>query len=104
MKEHIWRHLFFGVLGCLAGMLLMAFSIGRNIVTRDDVPALIAQYSPYTTDAEAIKAQLAQQAQQVAAMQTQIQRLEIGVAQISEKLGVAAPAPPVGSAMPDPPR
>lgn len=91
MKEHIWRHLFFGVLGCLAGMLMMAFSIGRNIVTRDDVPALIAQYSPYTADAEAIKAQLAQQAQQISAMQAQVQRLEIGVAQISEKLGVAAP-------------
>jgi hypothetical protein len=102
VKEHIWRHLFFGVLGCLAGMLLMAFSIGRNIVTRDDVPALIAQYSPYTTDAEAIKAQLAQQAQQIAAMQSQIQHLEIGVAQISDKLGVTAP--PVTSTMPDPPR
>jgi septal ring factor EnvC (AmiA/AmiB activator) len=96
MKEHIRRHLFFAVVGCVGGMLLMAFSIGRNIVTRDDVPALIAQYSPYTADAEAIKAQLTQQAQQIDAMQTQIQRLEVGVAQISEKLGV--PAPPVTSA------
>lgn len=102
MKEHIWRHLVFGVLGCLAGMLLMAFSIGRNIVTRDDVPALIAQYSPYTTDAEAIKAQLAEQAQQIGAMQSQVQHLEIGVAQISDKLGVAAP--PITSAVPDPPQ
>lgn len=102
MKEHIWRHLFFGVLGCLAGMLLMAFSIGRNIVTRADVPALIAQYSPYTTDAEVIKVQLAQQAEQIGAMQSQIQHLEIGVAQISDKLGVAAP--PITAGMPDPPR
>lgn len=99
MKEHIWRHLFFSALGCVAGMSMMAFSVGRSIVTRDDVPALIAQYSPYTADAEAIKAQLAQQARQISAMQTQIQRLEIGVAQISEKLGV--PAQPVASAAPD---
>ncbi len=102
MKERIWRHLFFGVLGCLAGMLLMAFSIGRNIVTRDDVPALIAQYSPYTTDAEAIKVQLTQQAQEIGAMQTQINRLDVAVARISEKLGVAAIAARPSST--DPPR
>ncbi len=100
MKESIWRHLFFGVLGCLAGMLLMAFSIGRNIVTRDDVPALIAQYSPYTTDAEAIKVQLTQQAQEIGAMQTQISRLDVAVARISEKLGVAAIAAHPSSADP----
>ena len=99
MKEHIWRHLFFGVAGCLGGMLLMAFSVGHNVVTRDDMPALIAQYSPYTTDAEAIKVQLAQQAQEIGGMQTQVQQLELGVAQISAKLGISARSGPA-----DPPQ
>lgn len=89
MKEHIWRHLFFGVTGCLGGMLLMAFSLGHNVVTRDDMPALIAEYSPYTADAEAIKVQLTQQAQEIGEMQTHVQQLELGVAQISEKLGIS---------------
>jgi hypothetical protein len=99
VRESIWRHLFFGVIGCLGGMLIMAFSVGRNVVTRDDIPALIAQYSPYTTDAEAIKVQLGQQAQEIGAMQAHIQQLEVGVAQISEKLGIPAHPPSA-----DPPR
>lgn len=94
MKEHVWRHLFFGVVGCLGGMLLMAFSLGHNVVTRDDMPALIAQYSPYTADAEAIKVQLTQQAQEIGEMQAHVQQLELGVAQISEKLGVSTRSAP----------
>jgi hypothetical protein len=99
VKEHIWRHLFFGVVGCLSGMLMMAFSLGHNVVTRDDMPALIAQYSPYTADAEAIKVQLTDQAREIGAMQMQVEQLELGVAQISEKLGISAHA-----ASADPPR
>jgi hypothetical protein len=97
VKDHIWRHLFFGVVGCLSGMLMMAFSLGHNVVTRDDVPSLIAQYSPYTTDAEAIKVQLTQQAQEIGDMQAQIRQLDLDVARVSEKLGVHA-------AIADPPR
>lgn len=92
MKEHIWRHLFFGVVGCLGGMIMMSFSFGRSVVTRDDMPALIAQYSPYTTDAEAIKVQLTEQAREIGEMQEQIRQLDLGVAQISEKLGVSTRA------------
>ena len=92
MKEHIWRHLFFGVVGCLGGMLMMGFSLGHNVLTRDDMQALIAQYSPYTTDAEAIKVQLTEQAQEIGEMQMQIRQLDLGVAQISEKLGIVRAA------------
>lgn len=80
-------------------MILMAFSLGHNVVTRDDMPALIAQYSPYTTDAEAIKVQLTEQAQEIGEMQEQIRQLDLGVAQISAKLGISA-----RSANIDPPR
>ena len=98
MKETIWQRLFFSVVGCLGGMLMMAFSLGRNVVTRADMPALIAQYSPYTAGAEAIKVQLTEQAQEIGEMQTQIRQLDLGVAGISENLGVSTPP-----ASPDPP-
>jgi hypothetical protein len=93
VKETVWRHLFFGVVGCLGGIIMMAFSLGHNVITRDDMPALIAQHSPHTTVAAAIKVQLSEQAQDITDMQAQIRQLDLDVARVSEKLGVRATPP-----------
>lgn len=71
----------------LIGAYLMS---ARNAVTKDELPGLIQQYSPYTTDAKDIKAKLDELRDAQVKTTEQLRQVQIDTARIGEKLGVTA--------------
>lgn len=66
------------------------FMAARNAVTKDELPGLIQQYSPYTTDAKDIKAKLDELRDAQVKTTEQLHQVQIDTARIGEKLGVTA--------------
>jgi hypothetical protein len=71
----------------LIGAYLMA---ARNAVTKDELPGLIQQYSPYTADSKDIKAKLDELRDAQIKTTEQLHQVQIDTARIGEKLGVTA--------------
>ena len=107
-----YKRLSFTVIGAAVGISLTAFSMGRSAVTRDDLrtdmPAMIAQYSPYTADAKAIAVQLQQlkdqnttasvnNTQQYQHIEDQISQMQEDIARIAAKSGITAHPGPNGN-------
>ena len=66
------------------------FTSNHNAVTKEELPGLIQQYSPYTVDAKSIQSKLDELAIEQAKTTEQLHQLQIDTARISEKLGVPA--------------
>lgn len=94
---------------CLAGLFVgaigMAYTVGRNVITKDDLknqmPALIAEYSPYTQDAKAIAVELgtlkesvelntSMHTEQYQHIEDQITQIQTDLARVAAKSGVTA--------------
>lgn len=84
-----------GVIVSLVGALA---AYPHNVVTREELPGLVASYatsgSQYTKDATDLRKQLDDQSHEIGEMRAQMQQLQVDVARISERLGV--PAHPAG--------
>ena len=78
-------------LGSIVVTLIGAYFIAvHNAVTKDELPGLIQQYSPYTTDAKDIKAKLDELRDAQVKSTEQLRQVQIDTARIGEKLGVTA--------------
>jgi len=76
-----------GVIVTLVGAYLVAT---HNVVTKEDLPGLIQQYSPYTADSKDIKAKLDELRDSQVKTTEQLHQLQIDTARIADKLGVVA--------------
>ena len=66
------------------------FIATHNAVTKEELPGLIQQYSPYTTDAKDIKAKLDELRDEQVKTTEQLHQVQIDTARIGDKLGVTA--------------
>jgi hypothetical protein len=71
------------------------FLAARNVVTKEELPGLIQQYSPYTVDSKDIKTKLDELRFEQIRTTEQVRQLQIDTARIGEKLGV--PGTPAAS-------
>lgn len=77
--------------GSIIVTLIGAFFVAnRNAVSKEELPGLIQQYSPYTSDSKAIQSKLDELQIQQAQTIEQVRQIQIDTARISEKLGVSA--------------
>jgi hypothetical protein len=66
------------------------FVAAHNAVTKDEIPGLIQQYSPYTSDSKDIKTKLDELRDSQVRTTEQLHQLQIDTARIADKLGVQA--------------
>lgn len=71
------------------------YTAERNVVTHEEFPGLVQQYSTYTGDQKDIQSKLSTLYEQNGRLQSQVGQLQSDVARISDKVGV--PAHPGGS-------
>jgi hypothetical protein len=77
--------------GSIIVSLIGAYFISaHNTVTKDELPGLIQQFSPYTADSKDIKAKLDELRSEQVRTTEQVRQLQIDTARIGEKLGVTA--------------
>ena len=78
-------------LGSIIVTLVGAYFVAaHNAVTKEELPGLIQQYSPYTSDAKDIKAKLDELRDAQIKTAEQLRQVQIDTARIGEKLGVTA--------------
>jgi hypothetical protein len=105
VKEDLWKFIATALGSALVAGMLASYNVGRNQVTRDDLrndmPAMIAQYSPYTVDAKAIAVQLqslkdamnentSAHTAQYQHIEDQISQMQADLARVAAKSGVTA--------------
>jgi ABC-type Fe2+-enterobactin transport system substrate-binding protein len=85
-KADAWQRMAFFLAGIIVAGVGAFASYPRNVVTRDELPTLIANYSQY--NATDVQRQLADSALHIGQLEAQVQQLQVDVARISEHLGV----------------
>ena len=92
MNESPWQKVALFLAGVIVSGVGAIAAYPRNVVNRDELPALISSYSQYTKDATDLRRQLDDQSHQIGDMQSEIQQLQVDIARISEHLGVPTPS------------
>jgi hypothetical protein len=78
---------FGSIIVTLVGAYFMA---AHNAVTKDELPGLVQQYSPYTADSKDIKAKLDELRDAQIRTTEQLRQLQIDTARIADKLHITA--------------
>jgi hypothetical protein len=91
-SQAMWQKVALFLAGIIVAGVGSFAAYPRNIVTRDELPGLVASYatsgSQYTKDSADLRRQLDDQSHEIGEMRAQMQQLQVDVARISERLGV----------------